>query len=147
GGKGQSAANGLGVAADHVSMAGSVELARFGGAGESFNRLLEDLDVAVFLAAAQLAQGGDEFFEILRAGLIALEKALDVGRDLLALRGEAFALGKFFDDGYAIAAVVLGGVHSGVGDTNDVLGRETVAGEAGHAEAAGDVVFGEHGVL
>src|SRR5208282_257312 len=84
---------------------------------------------------------------MLRTIVFALQKAFDIGGDLLPLRSEFLATGKFLGCGYAIAAGTLGNVHAGIGHADDVLNRETMHRETGYAETAGDVMFAEHGVL
>ena len=51
-----------------------------------------------------------------------------------------------FGGGNLVPAGVLGHVHAGIGHANQVLERKSVDGETGHAEAAGDLVFFEHGI-
>ena len=82
----QRARDDFAVARHHLAVPGGVQFARFGGAAQGLDRFLQHLDVAVLFPAAQLLQRGDQFFQMLRAGVLALQEAFDVGRDLLALR-------------------------------------------------------------
>src|SRR5580698_1491970 len=84
---------------------------------------------------------------MLGAIVLALQKTFDIGGDLLPLGSEFLAAGKFLGRGYAVAAGTLGNVHAGIGHADDVFDRKAMHGETGHAEAAGNVMLGEHGVL
>ena len=81
------------------------------------------------------------------SGLLALQKALDVGR-----RSAAAAARQRSPSANSSAMetrlppACLADIHAGVGDADDVFRRKAVRRETGHAKAAGDVVFAEHGV-
>jgi hypothetical protein len=87
----QSPRKNFGVARHQVAVAGGAQLAGFHGAAENFNRFLQQRHVAVFFAAAEFHQHRGQFFEMLRPVVLALQKAFDVGGNLLALRGELLA--------------------------------------------------------
>src|SRR6202021_3031118 len=79
-----------------------------------------------------------------RSGVLALEKAFDVGGDLLPLRSKFLASGKFFGRGNAVTPGTLGNGHACSGPTDNVFYGKTVHGKTGHTEAAGDVMFAKH---
>ncbi len=78
--------------------------------------------------------------------MLALQKALDVGRNLLPLSGELLASGQLLGRRDQIAAGTFRNIHARVGDADDVFDGEAVGGETGHAETAGDVVLAQHRV-
>src|SRR6202166_4760717 len=78
--------------------------------------------------------------------LFALQKAFDVGGNLLALPGEVLTLDIFLRGRNRIPSRTLGDVHAGIGHADDVFDGETVHRETGNAEAARNVVFSKHGV-
>ena len=96
--------------------------------------------------AAQFVERGGQFLKLLRPGAFALQEAFDVGRNLLALAGEFLAFDELLRGRDQIAARALGNIHAGVGDADDVFDGKAVHGETGHAEAARDVMFGQHGI-
>jgi len=66
-------------------MASGMNLTGFGGAGQRFDRFLQNLNVAVVLIATHFAEGVNEFFEILGIALLTLQEAFNVGGYLLTL--------------------------------------------------------------
>src|SRR5262249_44670759 len=71
---------------------------------------------------------------------------LDIARDKLSLCASALPASEQFRRTHLIPTGVLGHVHTGVSDSNDVLSGKAVYGEAGNAEAARDLAFLKHRV-
>ena len=78
--------------------------------------------------------------------MLALQESFDVSRDELPLHRGGFAFHVLLGGRNPVSAGMFGHVHSGVGDADNVLDGEPVHREAGHAEAAADVVLGQHRV-
>ena len=78
--------------------------------------------------------------------MLALQESLDVARDELPLHRRGLAFHVLLGRRNPVAAGMLGDVHARIGHADNVLDRESVHREAGHAEAAADVVLGQHWV-
>src|SRR5258708_28658223 len=81
---------------------------------------------------------------MLGPGVLALQEALDVCRNLLTLAGEILTLDKFLCGRDPVPARALRDIHASIRHTNDVLNGEAVHGKPGHAEAASNGVLAQH---
>src|SRR5258708_33020284 len=83
---------------------------------------------------------------MLGPGVLALQEALDVCRNLLTLAGEILTLDKFLCGRDPVPAGALRDIHASVGHTNDVLNDEAVHAKADHAQSAGNVMLTHHSI-
>src|SRR2546425_11736631 len=79
--------------------------------------------------------------------MLALQKALDVTTNRLPLYCDILSFSQVFSGENVIATGVLGNKHTGIGHADDVLDLEAMHGEAADAEAAGDLVLIQHGIV
>ena len=118
------------VAGHHFAVAGAVELARFRGAGQRFDGLAQHVTRCSPLRSPQsLLQRRDQFFQMLGAGVLALQESFDVAGDQLPLHGAGLAVAEFFGGRNSVAARMLGDIHSRVGDANDFFRRKSMHGK------------------
>src|SRR5450756_197309 len=87
----ESARDNPGIVPALLAMSRSVVLPQFGRARQGFDGLLHRLLIRITLASAQLAQRADQFFEVLRPVMLALQKAFDITGDKLSLHCGTFA--------------------------------------------------------
>src|SRR5438105_11060477 len=78
--------------------------------------------------------------------MLALQESLNVSRDELPLYSSTFAFRQLFRRGNAVTAGMLGNVHTRVCHADEVFHRKSMHRKAGHAEAAGNLMFLQHGI-
>src|SRR5260370_41871972 len=106
----ESARDHPGIMPAMLAMSCRVLLPQFGRARQGFDGLLDRLLVRIPFASAQLAQRVDQFFQVLRAVVLALQESFDITENKLSLDGEAFA--KRIRIGDMVSSTVLGDVHA-----------------------------------
>src|SRR5437667_2972207 len=102
------------------------------GWGKRFGKLLQ--------ALVDLLEG------VGAGGEKALEGDAEIGFENVALPLASFVGIEMIGGGYGVAALMLREVHRGVGHLDELLRDRAVQGEAGDAEAGGDVLFAEEGI-
>ena len=101
------------------AVAGTIQLPQLRGLSQRFNGFFQHLNIEISIGAAKFLERGHQFFEMLGAGVLALQPSRCFNQ--LALSGAGLVVGKFFGNGDPVATRALGHVHAGVGDANDVF--------------------------